>query len=107
MSSQKLSSSKSEMDACLLKYLEYKEKMDQYEDKLKKYRSNLKTLLKKRGESKYKSEVGSVTLNESKSTLSKKTFQRNISTYGKNIVKIQLMISCLSEVLLPRNKVYD
>ena len=48
MSSQKLSSSKSEMDACLLKYLEYKEKMDQYEDKLKKYRSNLKTLLKKR-----------------------------------------------------------
>lgn len=66
-------SSTSEMDACLQKYLEYKVKIDEYEQKLKKYRSNLKTLLKKTGEKKYVSDFGIVTLNEAtKSTLSKK-----------------------------------
>ena len=62
-----------DIDACLYKYLEYKERIDEYEKKLQKYRNNLKTLLKKTGEKKYVSDIGSVTVNEAtKSTLGKK-----------------------------------
>lgn len=68
----------SEMDACINKYLEYKEKLEENEKKVQKYRTNIKLLMKKSGEKEYSSSVGKVTINQAnKNSLSKKNLPKN------------------------------
>ena len=78
----------SEMDACINKYLEYKQKLDEYDKKLQKYRTKYKVIIEKSGDKKYISNVGTATINQAnKNSFIKENGYRKLSRNMGQVLK--------------------